>query len=116
MYTLIISLVFAMLPLQANALLLDCEVNADKTYTCIEISGAVTVDAPEDQESYGEEYSSYIDQAKQSCVYKEPRKRTVGKGSGSAQRSEEIKAARRAYDNCIRDKARNLWRLNNNKK
>ena len=112
-YTLIVSLVFAVIPLQANALLLDCEINADKTYTCIEISGAVTADTPEDQKSFGEEYSSYFEQAKQSCVYEEPQKRTVGKGSGSAQRSEKIKTARMKYDDCVRDKARILWRQNN---
>ena len=113
-FTLIASFILAAIPLQANALLLDCEINADKTYTCIEISGAVTADAPEDKESYGEEYNRYVNQARQSCVYEEPRKRTVGKGSGGAQRSEMIKAARKDYDDCIRDKARALWRQNNN--
>lgn len=112
-YTLIASLILAAIPFQANALLLDCEINADKTYTCIEISRAVTTDAPDDQESYGEEYSSYFEQAKQSCVYEEPQKRAGGKGSGSAQRSEKIKSARKEYDDCVRDKARTLWLRNN---
>ena len=101
------------LPMTAPALLLDCEINADKTYTCVEISG---VNPPEDSEKRqpgSEDHRSYMEQAKQSCVYREPRKRATGKGGGSALRSEEIKSAREDYEKCISDKAWELWHLNN---
>ncbi len=114
-YSLVAGLLYAALPLQAQALLLDCEINADKTYTCIELSDAGAAEkSPGDQGSYGEEYSGYVEQAKQSCVYQEPRKRAAGKGTGSAQRTEEIKSARKDYEKCVSDKARALWRQNNN--
>jgi hypothetical protein len=113
-YSLVAGLLYATLPLQAQALLLDCEINADRTYTCIEIGDAGSPDTPEGQESYGEKYSSYIEQAKQSCVYHEPRKRTAGKGTGSARRTEEIKSARKDYEKCISDKAWEIWHQNNN--
>ena len=106
-------LLSAILPLQTQALLLDCEINADKTYTCIEISDTASRGTPEDGKSYGEEYSGYVEQAKQSCVYEEPRKRAAGKAGGSAVRTEEIKSARKDYEKCISDRARSLWRQNN---
>jgi len=112
--SLVAGLLYTTLPLQTQALLLDCEINADKTYTCIELSDAGSPDSPGDQDSYGEEYSGYVEQAKQSCVYREPRKRAAGKGTGSAQRTEEIKSARKDYEKCISDQARALWRQNNN--
>jgi len=111
--SLVAGLLYATLPLQTQALLLDCEINADRTYTCIELSDAGSPDSPGDQDSYGEEYSGYVEQAKQSCVYQEPRKRAAGKGTGSAQRTEEIKSARKDYEKCVSDKARALWRQNN---
>lgn len=104
----------AISPLQVQAILLDCEINPDKTYTCIEISNTGSPGNPEEQASYGDEYNGYVEQAKQSCVYREPRKRATGKGGGSAQRTEELKSARKDYENCISDKARELWRRNNN--
>ncbi len=100
--------------LQVQAILLDCEINPDKTYTCIEISDTDSRGTPDDDKSYGEEYSGYVEQAKQSCVYREPRKRATGKAGGSAVRTEELKSARKDYENCISDKARELWRRNNN--
>ena len=114
LYSLVAGLLYAALPLQTQALLLDCELNADKTYTCIELSDAGSPDSRGDQNSYGEEYGGYVEQAKQSCVYQEPRKRAAGKGTGSAQRTEEIKSARKDYEKCVSDKARALWRQNNN--
>ena len=113
LYSLASFILAAALPLQTQALLLDCEINPDKTYTCIEISNADSPESPEDTQSYGDEYSGYIDEAKRSCVYREPRKRPAGKVGGSAQRTEELKSARKDYENCISDKARALWRQHN---
>ncbi len=112
-YILAATLVGSAIPPQANALLLDCDINANKTYTCIEISAPESAGKPIDQDTYGEEYNSYVNQARQSCVYEKPRKRATGKGYSGAQRSEEIKTARKNYDDCVRDKARTLWHQNN---
>lgn len=103
----------AMLPTPGAAILFDCELNADKTYTCIEISATDSPASNEDQATYGEEYSGYVEQAKQSCQYEEPRVRAGGKSIGGPQLTEARKAARKAYDDCIKDGARELWREHN---
>lgn len=98
----------------AHAILLDCEINADRTYTCIEISDATArTETSPGRETYGPEYSGYVEEAKASCVYNEPRRRVAGKNTGAALRSEELKSARAKYEKCITDKARELWRRNN---
>jgi len=114
LYSLTAFILAGALPLQTQALLLDCEINPDKTYTCIEISNSDSPNSLEDTQSYGDEYSGYIDEARQSCVYREPRKRAAGKGGGGVQRTEKLKSAREDYEDCISDKARALWRQHNN--
>jgi hypothetical protein len=92
---------------------LDCDINAERIYTCVEIgNSAVATDTPDNQETYSEEYRRYIGQAKEHCVYNEPRRRVAGKNSG-ALRVEELKSAREEYEQCINDTARELWRKNN---
>lgn len=110
----LVALVPLTAPLPAGAILLDCEVNADRVYTCIEISDAAThTAAPEGTETYSAEYSAYIEEAKKSCVYREPRRRVSGKNTSAALRVEELKSARADYEQCIADKARAMWRSNN---
>jgi hypothetical protein len=102
------------LPLPASAVLLDCEVSAERVYTCVEIGDSTTaVDTPDGKQSYSEEYRQYIEQAQQQCVYKEPRRRVAGKNTGGAIRVEELKSARADYDRCVSESARELWRRNN---
>jgi hypothetical protein len=110
----LISFLLLTVPLPVGAILLDCEINADRTYTCIEISASTSrTEAPEGKETYSAEYSRYIEEAKNSCVYEEPRRRLGGKTTGGTLRNEDLKAARAAYEQCISDKARALWRSNN---
>ena len=102
------------LPVTAVAVLLDCEIDAQRIYTCVEVGESATAaQDPDGTEAYGEEYRRYIEQAKQQCVYKEPRRRVAGKNTGGALRTEELKSARNAYEQCVSEKARALWRKNN---
>jgi hypothetical protein len=102
------------LPLPAGAVLLDCDINAERIYTCVEIGdSSAAADAADKQQTYGEEYRRYIEQAKQRCVYDEPRRRVAGKNTGGALRVEELKSARAEYEQCISETARELWRTNN---
>jgi hypothetical protein len=108
------------LPLPAAAVLLDCDISADRIYTCVEIGGSATGAGPQvHQESaagsqvYGEEYRRYREQAQQRCVYNAPRRRSAGKNTGAALRVEELKSARAEYDQCIRETARKIWLENN---
>lgn len=104
----------ACLPLPADAILLDCEINRDGSYHCIEIAGDdgnTRIDAAD--KDHDELYKRYLDQARSECTYKEPRKRAGGKMTGAAHRSEELKSARNDYDRCVRDKARALRRQEN---
>jgi len=102
------------LPLSARAVLLDCEIDAKGIYTCVEVgASAPSARTQGDAAFYGEEYSRYVEQAKQQCVYNEPRRRTTGKTSGGALRVELLKSAREDYEQCINETARELWRKNN---
>lgn len=97
----------------AGAVLLDCDVNAERIYTCVEIGTSVGDTAPGDNsETYGEEYRRYVEQAEQVCVYNEPRRRVAGKNTGGALRVEELKSARADYEQCISETARGMWRKN----
>jgi hypothetical protein len=107
-------LIILFLPFPAAAILLDCEINAERIYTCVEIGASATAaDDANDKEAYGEEYRRYIEQAKQNCVYSEPRRRTAGKNNTAALRVEELKSAQADYEQCISETARDLWRKNN---
>jgi len=102
------------LPLPAAAVLLDCDINAERIYTCVEIGDSpAAADTPDNKQAYGEEYRRYIEQAKQQCVYHEPRRRVAGKNTGGALRVEELKSARAEYEQCISETARELWRKKN---
>jgi hypothetical protein len=50
---------------------------------------------------------------KQQCLYEEPRRRTAGKNTGIALRTEEQKSAREQYEQCINETARKLWLSDN---
>ena len=102
------------LPVPAGAVLLDCEIDAQRIYTCVEVGGsATTARTPDGVETYSDEYRRYIEQARQQCVYNEPRRRVAGKNTGSALRIEELKSARKEYEHCVSETARDLWRRNN---
>lgn len=97
-------------PLQCGAILLDCEVQKNGIYQCIEISEPGTTPATTTQEeSYGSTYNEFREQAKSRCTYEEPRKRAGGKNTGAASRTEDIKSARKDYEQCINEHARALW-------
>jgi hypothetical protein len=99
-------------PLPAYAILLDCDINSDGTYHCIDITGNTGGTPVESENNYSEAYSRYLEQARSRCVYEEPRKRG-GKKTGAALRSEELKSAREAYERCVTDNARALWLQDN---
>ena len=61
-----------LLPLQAAAIILDCEVNVDGTYTCIEIHGTVVTE--EARNKAKQEQQKYYQQAQDKCEYREPRR------------------------------------------
>ena len=108
----ILTLLF--LPNPARAVLLDCEIDAQRIYTCVEVGGSETAaQSPDGTEAYGDEHSSYIERAKQQCVYNEPRRRASGKNTGGAFRIEQLKKARKEYEQCISETARELWRKDN---
>jgi hypothetical protein len=101
------------LPIPAGAVLLDCEINAQRIYTCVEVGESATAaETADGTETYGDEYRPYLEQAKQQCVYRKPRRRVAGKNTGGALRSEELKAARAEYEQCVSETARELWRSN----
>lgn len=100
-------------PLPAYAILLDCDINSDGTYHCIDITGTTGSTAAESDNNYSEAYGRYLEQARSRCVYEEPPKRGGGKKTGAALRSEELKSAREAYERCVTDNARTLWLQDN---
>jgi hypothetical protein len=102
------------LPLPARAVLLDCEIDARRVYTCIEVGpGGGAAGTPDAAPAYGDAYSGYVEQARQQCVYEEPRRRAAGKNTGIALRTEELKVAKRKYGDCIGTTARELWLRDN---
>lgn len=93
---------FLAAPLQAFGIILDCEVNVDGTYTCVEIHGTVvTEDARRKARA---EQQKYYEQAGSQCELKQPRRRPAGKGS-SALRMEDLKRAQAEYEACVARKA-----------
>ena len=92
-------------PLQASGIILDCEVNVDGTYTCIEIHGTVVTEDARNKAR--EEQQKYYQQASSQCEYREPRRRPVGKSS-SALRMEDLKRARAEYEACVARKAEEM--------
>jgi hypothetical protein len=108
------TLILLSLPISAGAVLLDCEIDAQRIYTCVEVGeSAIAARQTDDAEAYGDEYRRYLEQAKQQCVYNEPRRRVAGKNTGGALRMEELKSARQEYEQCVSATARELWRKNN---
>lgn len=92
--------------LPARAVILDCEINIDGTYTCVEIRD--TSVSPEAREQAQEEHRVYLEQAQQHCEYEEPRRRMGGRAVSGAQRMEDLKRAKREYDRCVAEKAEAL--------
>ena len=92
-------------PLPAHAIILDCDINVDGTYTCVEIHGTVLTEDARQQAR--EAQREYYDQAQDECEYREPRRRPSGKGS-SALRMEDQKRAQAEYEACISRKAEEL--------
>ena len=99
-----------LLPLHARAIILDCEVATDGTYTCVEIHGTVvTEDARKKAKA---EQRMYYERALDKCEYKEPRRRSMGK-TGSARLMEERKRAQQEYDACVARKAEEMRKADN---
>ena len=93
------------IPLQASGIVLDCEVNTDGTYTCVEIHGTVLT---EDARSKAkEEQLKYYERAIDKCEYREPRRRSMGK-TGGARMMEERKKAQAEFDACVSRKAEEM--------
>jgi len=102
-----------LLPLPAGAVLLDCEINAERIYRCVEINAsAVAPDTAKGQDADAAEYARYVAAAKKACVYTEPPSRPAAKNASAALRAEKLKAAREAYEQCVADKTRALWLKN----
>lgn len=100
------------LSLPTSAILLDCERQPNGQYLCEEVTGpadaadaaaAGTGKAPAAQTPIEQRY---IDQAREHCEYREPRRRT-GKAS-SASMVEDRKLAREAYERCLQSTAAEL--------
>jgi len=85
--------------LPVSAIVLDCDININGTYTCVEI-GKTSV-SPEARARAQENFRAYIKEAQKKCEYNEPRRRTGGKATNSAQRLEDLKIARKVYDDCV---------------
>ena len=99
-----------LIPLHAQAIILDCEVATDGTYTCVEIHGTVvTEDARKKAKA---EQRMYYERALDKCEYKEPRRRTMGK-TGGARQMEERKRAQDEYDACVARKAEEMRKADN---
>jgi hypothetical protein len=63
----VLACLFLAAPLQAFGIILDCEVNVDGTYTCVEIHGTVlTEDARRKAKA---EQQKYYEQASSQCEY-----------------------------------------------
>lgn len=92
--------------LPARAVILDCEINIDGTYTCIEIRD--TSVSPEVRAKARESQRVYVEQAQEQCEYQEPRRRMGGRATSGAQRQEDLKRAKREYDKCVAEKAEAL--------
>ena len=101
----ILACLFLAAPLPALGIILDCEVNVDGTYTCVEIHGTVVTEDARRQARA--EQQRYYEQASSQCEYKAPRRRPVGKGS-SALRMEDEKRAQAEYEACIARKAEEM--------
>lgn len=107
-------LILADAPLSADAILLDCQINEQRVYTCVEVGvPAAGSETPPVIRVDDKAYGRYLDQAKQQCVYREPRRRMGGKNTGLAARTEELKSAREDYEACISATARELWLKDN---
>ncbi|HFD81518.1 MAG TPA: hypothetical protein ENK05_14190 [Gammaproteobacteria bacterium] len=87
----------------AAAVLLDCDINSDGTYTCIEIKG--TTVSPEARQQARDRQKAYVEQARGECEYREPRKHPGIKGQSGAHRMEELKRAREKYERCVAERA-----------
>lgn len=94
--------------LPAAAIIFDCDLNADGTYTCVELQG---LDVPETtREEAREMQRKYIEQARTQCEYREPRRAMGGRQKSAAHWMEDKKKARKDYEDCIADKANELQR------
>jgi len=89
-------------PASSFGIVLDCDLNADGTYTCVEIGGATV--SPKAGNEAMQSQLAYIKQARKNCVRKEPLRRPNRKG-GVAVRSEDLKRVERKYQQCVAHKA-----------
>jgi hypothetical protein len=92
--------------MHAQAVILDCEINFDGTYSCVEIRD--TSVSPEARAEAQETQRVYVERAQEHCEYQEPRRRMGGRASSGAQRLEDLKRAKREYDKCVAEKAEAL--------
>lgn len=93
-------------PLPVAGIILDCDINADGTYTCVEIDGTAIPD--EVREQARESQRAYIEEARTRCVYEEPRRRSGGKAPTGAKWMEAQKRAKEKYDACIASEAEKI--------
>jgi len=83
-------------------IVLDCDLNADGTYTCVEIGGAPV--SPKAKKEATESQRAYIEQARKDCVREGLPRRPNRKG-GVAVRSEDLKRVEKKYQQCVAHKA-----------
>ena len=96
-------------PLNAAALMLDCEDNGDGTLTCIRIENSVEASLDRPAKTPAENMNQeYIEAARKECTYRKPHRRTGKAGSNRSLALEADKAAREEYDRCVLKAARAL--------
>jgi len=89
-------------PVSSFGIVLDCDLNADSTYTCVEITGSPV--SPKAGSKAVESQRAYIEQARKDCVREAPPQRPNRKG-GAATRSEDLKQVEKKYQQCVAHKA-----------
>lgn len=105
-----------MFSLPVRAIILDCEKNPDGSYLCVEVGQPTEEAAVSPAQTEAAKIDrAYLEQAKQQCTYKEPRRRGTGMAAGGASRSEAEKLAREKYERCLARKARELKNAEQNR-
>lgn len=101
--------ILVMIPLQVEAILLDCQDNGDGTYFCVKIDPVLDTDGSSTALSEALKTNQpYIEEAKKECTYKKPRRVGSAVGSHAALNREREKAAQEEYERCLANKAHEL--------
>ncbi len=101
--------VLLVLPLQVEAIQLDCQDNGDGTYFCVKIDPVRDADGSATALSEAVKSNNpYIEEAKKECTYEKPRRIGSAVGSHAALNREKEKSAQQEYERCLARKAHEL--------